>query len=449
MSKNVNLLDGSIISSMSRLAFPIMGASLIQMGYNLVDMIWIGRLGSGAVAAVGAAGMFLWMANGVTTVPRIGGQVTVGQKLGAGQQKEAAEYAACALRMGLFLGIIYGLICALFNKPLISFFKLNSPEVIAEARWYLVIAGGLLIFFFLDQVIGGILAAMGNTVTTFRVTTVGLVINLVLDPVLIFGLGPFPRLEVIGAALATVFAQMIVFLLYLYAIWNEPVIFSNLHLLRRSNRVHLNEIVKIGLPSALQDVLFSAISMVIARFVAGYGDAAVAVQKVGGQIESISWMMGGGFAMAVNSFVAQNYGAGKIERVRKGFRTAIMIMGIWGLFNTFLLMTFPKFFFSIFISEPDVIPMGVDYLRIIGISEVFICLEGAATGAFQGLGKTVPPSIVGITFNALRIPAALLLSHTALGLNGIWWVLTVSCIFKGTILPLWYHFGFNKMVKRS
>lgn len=449
MSKNVNLLDGSIIGSMSRLAFPIMGASLIQMGYNLVDMIWIGRLGSGAVAAVGAAGMFLWMANGVTTVPRIGGQVTVGQKLGAGQQKEAAEYAACALRMGLFLGIIYGLICALFNKPLISFFKLNSPEVIAEARWYLVIAGGLLIFFFLDQVIGGILAAMGNTVTTFRVTTVGLVINLVLDPVLIFGLGPFPRLEVIGAALATVFAQMIVFLLYLKAIWNEPVIFRNLRLLRRSNRVHLNEIVKIGLPSALQDVLFSAISMVIARFVAGYGDAAVAVQKVGGQIESISWMMGGGFAMAVNSFVAQNYGAGKIERVRKGVRTAIMIMGIWGLFNTFLLMTFPKFFFSIFISEPDVIPMGVDYLRIIGISEVFICLEGAATGAFQGLGKTVPPSIVGITFNALRIPAALLLSHTALGLNGIWWVLTVSCIFKGTILPLWYHFGFNKMVKRS
>lgn len=449
MSKNVNLLDGSIISSMSRLAFPIMGASLIQMGYNLVDMIWIGRLGSGAVAAVGAAGMLLWMANGVTTVPRIGGQVTVGQKLGAGQQKEAAEYTACALRMGLFLGIIYGLICALFNKPLISFFKLNSPEVIAEARWYLVIAGGLLIFFFLDQVIGGILAAMGNTVTTFRVTTVGLVINLVLDPVLIFGLGPFPRLEVIGAALATVFAQMIVFLLYLKAIWNEPVIFRNLRLLRRSNRVHLNEIVKIGLPSALQDVLFSAISMVIARFVAGYGDAAVAVQKVGGQIESISWMMGGGFAMAVNSFVAQNYGAGKIERVRKGFRTAIMIMGIWGLFNTFLLMTFPKFFFSIFISEPDVIPMGVDYLRIIGISEVFICLEGAATGAFQGLGKTVPPSIVGITFNALRIPAALLLSHTALGLNGIWWVLTVSCIFKGTILPLWYHFGFNKMVKRS
>ena len=447
VSKSVNLLDGSIVGSLSRLAFPIMGASLIQMGYNLIDMIWIGRLGSGAVAAVGAAGMFLWMANGVTTVPRIGGQVTVGQKLGAGNDKEAAEYASCALRMGLFLGIIYGLICAIFNHQLIAFFKLNNPEVIRNARLYLIIAGGLLIFFFLDQVIGGILAAKGNTVTTFRVTTVGLVINLVLDPVLIFGIGPFPRLEVVGAALATVFAQMIVFVLYLKAIWREPIIFGNLQLFQRSKKQNLDDIIKIGLPSALQDVLFSAISMVIARFVAGYGDAAVAVQKVGGQIESISWMMGGGFAMAVNSFVAQNFGAGKIDRVKKGFRTSVIIMAVWGLFNTFLLITFPKFFFSIFITEPDVIPMGVDYLRIIGISEIFICLEGAATGAFQGLGKTIPPSVVGITFNALRIPAAVLLSNI-LGLNGIWWVLTISCIFKGTILPLWYHLGFKRMVEK-
>ena len=91
--------------------------------------------------------------------------------------------------------------------------------------------------------------------------------------------------------------------------------------------------------------------------------------------------------------------------------------------------------------------MGVDYLRIIGISEIFICLEGAATGAFQGLGKTIPPSIVGITFNALRIPASLLLSNI-LGLNGIWWVLTISCVFKGTILPLWYHLGFKRMVEK-
>ena len=292
------------------------------------------------------------------------------------------------------------------------------------------------------------MAAMGNTVTTFRVTTIGLLINLILDPVLIFGMGPIPKMGVAGAATATVLAQVIVFVLYLKAIWQEPVIFRNLHLLKPVKKEQIKKIVKIGFPSAIQDSLFSAISMVIARLVAGWGDAAVAVQKVGSQIESISWMMAGGFSTAVNAFIAQNYGARKKDRIKKGYRTALLIMGAWGIFTSFLLLAFPEFFFRIFIKEPEVIPMGVDYLRIIGISELFMCLEGAATGAFQGLGKTIPPSVTGITFNLLRIPAAMLLSKTALGLNGIWWVLSFSCILKGTVLPLWYRAEFKKYEKR-
>lgn len=448
MKKKIDLLEGPIAGTLAKLAFPIMGTSLIQMGYNLVDMIWIGRLGSNAVAAVGAAGMFMWLANGVTTVPRIGGQVTVAQKLGSKEYEEAAEYGRGALRMGAFLGILYGMFSLLFNRPMIGFFKLNHPEVIKDARVYLMIVCGLVVFSFLDQVIGGILAAMGNTVTTFRVTTMGLLINLVLDPLLIFGIGPIPRLEVAGAAIATVLAQIMVFVLYLRAVWNEPVIFRHLHLLRPAKREHIRIMIKIGFPSAVQDALFSAISMVIARLVAGWGDAAVAVQKVGSQIESISWMTAGGFSTAVNAFIAQNYGAKKVDRIRKGYRTALLIMGAWGIFTSFLLLVFPEFFFSIFITEPDVIPMGVDYLRIIGISEFFMCLEGAATGAFQGLGKTIPPSVTGIVFNGLRIPAAIILSGTSLGLNGIWWVLSFSCILKGTVLPLWYRMTFKKYEKQ-
>ena len=336
----------------------------------------------------------------------------------------------------------------LFHRQMIDFFKLNNTEVIQDARIYLMIVCGLVVFSFLDQIIGGILAAMGNTVTTFRVTTMGLLINLILDPVLIFGMGPIPKMGVAGAATATVLAQVIVFVLYLKAIWQEPVIFRNLHLLKPAKKEQIRRIVKIGFPSAIQDSLFSAISMVIARLVAGWGDAAVAVQKVGSQIESISWMMAGGFSTAVNAFIAQNYGAGKKDRIKKGYRTALVIMGAWGIFTSFLLMAFPEFFFRIFIKEPEVIPMGVDYLRIIGISELFMCLEGAATGAFQGLGKTIPPSVTGITFNLLRIPAAMLLSKTSLGLNGIWWVLSFSCILKGTVLPLWYRAEFKKYEKR-
>lgn len=311
MRKNIDLLEGPIASTLTRLAFPIMGTSLIQMGYNLVDMIWIGRLGSNAMAAVGVAGMFMWLANGITLIPRIGGQVTVGQRLGAGEREKAVEYASGALRMGTFLGMLYGIVSVLMNKQLIEFFRLNSPKVIWDARVYLMITCGLIVFSFLDQVLGGILTSLGNTVTTFRATTIGLLINLILDPVLIFGIGPIPGLKVAGAAIATVFAQVIVFLLYLKAVWDEPVIFQNLQLLKKTEREYIREIVKVGIPPAMQDALFSAISMVIARLIAGWGDAAVAVQKVGSQIESISWMMAGGFSTAVNSFVAQNYGAGK------------------------------------------------------------------------------------------------------------------------------------------
>ena len=429
MRKKIDLLEGSIAGTLARLAFPIMGTSFIQMGYNLVDMIWIGRLGSNAVAAVGAAGMFMWLANGFTMIPRIGGQVSVGQRLGAGNPEEGAEFARGALRMGAFLGVLYGIISLLLNKQLIGFFNLNSPDVIWDARVYLMITCGLIVFSFLDQVIGGILAAMGNTVTTFRVTTVGLVINLILDPLLIFGIGPLKGMGVAGAAFATVFAQIIVFVLYLRAVWREPIIFGRIHLCVRTPKQHIREIVKIGLPSAMQDALMSMISMVIARFIAGWGDAAVAVQKVGSQIESISWMMAGGFSTAVNAFIAQNYGAGKKKRIKKGYRKAIEIMAVWGVITTLLLWVFPEFFFKIFIKEPDVIPMGVDYLRIIGISEIFMCLEGAATGAFQGIGKTVPPSVTGILFNALRIPAAMLLSATDLGLNGVWWALSLKELY--------------------
>lgn len=449
MRKQIDLLEGPIAGTLARLAFPIMGTSLIQMGYNLVDMVWIGKLGSNAVAAVGAAGMFMWLSNGVTTIPRIGGQVAAGQKLGAGDTDTAVQYARGALRMGTFLGIVYGILSVLLNRQLIAFFRLNSAEVIWDARVYLIITCGLVVFSFLDQVIGGILAAMGNTVTTFRVTTIGLLINLILDPILIFGIGPIPGMKVAGAAMATVLAQIIVFILYLRAVWTEPVIFRNIHIFKRADRQCVREIVKIGFPPAIQDALFSMISMVIARQIAGWGDAAVAVQKVGSQIESISWMTAGGFSTAVNAFIAQNYGAGKRERIKKGYHTAMFIMAAWGIFTSTLLIVFPEFFFRIFITEKDVIPMGVDYLRIIGISEVFMCLEGAATGAFQGIGKTVPPSVTGIILNALRIPAAILLSSTVLGLNGVWWALSISCVLKGTVLPVWFTIIFRKYDKKS
>lgn len=448
MQKNVDLLHGPVLPALTKLALPIMATSLIQMAYNLTDMIWIGRLGSNAVAAVGAAGMYMWLSNGLTSLAKMGGQVNTGYALGSGDHKEAAGYIENTLRFAAILGLLFGVICLLFSVPLIGFFHLNSTQVIADARIYLKITCGLVVFSFLNQSFTGIFTALGNSRAAFLATTSGLVVNIILDPVLIFGIGPFPRMRIMGAAIATVFAQAIVTITFLGFAAKDRLIFPEVHYLGKPEKKYLTSIIKIGLPTSLQSMLFTGISMIIARLVAGYGDAAVAVQKVGSQIESISWMTADGFAAAVNSFIAQNHGAGNRERIRKGYTHAMGIVLIWGVFCTLLLIFCPEPIFKIFITEANVIPMGVDYLMILGVSQLFMSVEITTAGAFSGYGRTVPPSIISIVFTSLRIPMALVLVKTSLALNGIWWSITISSIFKGILLFIWFLIFLRKEMKK-
>ena len=415
-----------------------MGTSLIQMAYNLTDMIWIGRVSADAVAAVGAAGMYLWFANGISSVPRLGGQVKTAHELGRGDDTAASRYATGALQLSLILGILCTAIFLTFCTPLIAFFRLNQASVVADAEVYLFIVASGLLFSFFNQVFSGLFAALGLSGVTFRCTTIGLAANIVLDPMLIFGVSIFPEMGVAGAALATVLAQLIVFLFFLQAAVREPSLFGKVRMFAFQQRKIYSDIVRIGFFPALQNTIFSSLSMLIARLVAGYGDAAVAVQKVGSQIESISWMAADGFATATNVLIAQNFGAGRTDRVRLGYKAAMLLMTAWGVFTSALLICAPEVIVRIFIQEPDVVRMGVDYLRILGVSQLFMCLEIASAGAFQGLGRPLVPSVCGILGNAARIPLAIALSATALGLNGIWWSISLSSIVKGIVVPVWF-----------
>lgn len=439
MKKNVDLVNGSVLKSLTQLALPIMATSLIQTAYNLTDMLWIGRVGSNAVAAVGGAGMYMWLSNGLAALSKMGGQVNTGHALGAGRSQEAARYGVAALQLSAALGLIFGLICIFFSKPLIGFFNLTSPIVIQDARIYLKITCGCVIFSFLNQTLTGIFTAAGNSRSSFMATLTGLLINMLLDPILIFGIGPFPVLGVTGAAIATVFAQATVTFIFFIFARKDTVVFSYMKPLHLSDKNCFKSVVKIGFPTCVQNMLFTGISMIIARLVAGYGDAAVAVQKVGSQIESISWMTADGFAAAVNSFLAQNHGAGKYNRIPKGYYSAMKVVLVWGLFCTLLLILLPAPVFRLFITEADILPMGVDYLMILGVSQLFMSVEITTAGAFAGLGKTLPPSITSIVLTALRIPLAIALIQTPLGLNGIWWSITISSVLKGIILFLWFR----------
>lgn len=438
IKQNVNLLEGSVLGGLSKLAIPIMATSLVQMAYNMIDMIWLGRLGSGAVAAVGAAGMYMWLSNGVATLPKMGGQIKVGQTLGADNKKDAAEYAAGAIQLAAILGIILSLIILLMAQPFIRLLGLNGTEAIADGTVYLQIVSIGILFTFINQVLTGIYTAMGNSSISFRATAVGLVINVVLDPVLIFGLGPIPAMGVAGAAIATVMAQGVVTIMFIWACKKDQILFHQIKILSRFRTNDMKQITRIGLPISIQSMIFTGISMVLSRVVAVFGDEAIAVQKVGSQIESLSWMTAEGFSAAVNSFVAQNYGAGNLARVKKGYKISMFVVMAWGAFCTILLIFFPEPVFRLFIKEQEILPMGVNYLRILGISQLLMCMEITTQGAFGGMGKTMPPSIVSISCTMARIPMAIGLSITVLGLSGIWWSITITSILKGVILVTWF-----------
>ena len=431
MKKQVDLLHGKIVSSLTELALPIMGTAAVQMAYNLTDMAWIGRVGAPAVASVGAAGMYTWLSNGPVMLAKMGGQVKVAHSLGEGRSERAAQFGKGALQLTVFLAVLYGLIMNLFTHRLIGFFGLGDPKIIGDAVIYLRIAGGLIIFSYLNQTLTNLFTAIGNNRVPFAANCIGMLSNIVLDPMLIFGIGFFPRMGVAGAAAATVASQAVVTSVMLWHVKKDTILFDKIRFWEKTPLPYFISMIKIGFPSAVQESLYCGISMILTRFVTGWGDTAVAVQRVGGQIESLSWMTAEGFGMAINAFVGQNYGAKQYGRMKKGYFIAAGMMTAWGALITVIMLTFSTPIFGLFIREADVLPYGADYLRIMGVGQIFMCVELMTVGALAGMGKTLYSSIISILLTSARIPLAMALGSTALGLDGIWWALTISSILKG------------------
>ncbi|MEG0952705.1 MAG: MATE family efflux transporter, partial [Niameybacter sp.] len=186
------------------------------------------------------------------------------------------------------------------------------------------------------------------------------------------------------------------------------------------------------------------------RIIAVFGPVPIAVQKVGSQIEAISWMTAGGLSTALGTFTGQNYGAGKYDRIEKGYRVTMGLSIVLGLFATILLVGFGRGLFSIFIPEADAIAGGEVYLRILGYSQLFMCMEITTTGLFNGLGRTYIPSVMSIILTGARIPMAYILSQpNVLGIDGVWWSITISSVVKGLVIVgiLIYLVKRNKLYK--
>ncbi|MDO5516891.1 MAG: MATE family efflux transporter [Clostridium sp.] len=452
MEKRIDLTEGSIVNKLIRLALPIMGTSFIQMAYNMTDMIWIGKVGSKAVAAVGTAGFFTWLAMAFIMVSKTGAEIKVAQNMGKHNMEGVKSYIISAIQINLILGALYTIILIVFQNPLIGFFKLGDAEVISMSKTYLVIVCIGMMFYFINPVFTAIFNGTGSSRTPFIINTIGLFFNMIFDPVLILGIGPFPRLGVAGAAIATVAAQIIVTICFIWVMIRSSEEYLKINIFAKQGAEYFKTLIKIGLPGGIQSGLFTIFSMCIGRIVAVFGPVPIAVQKVGSQIESISWMTAGGFSTALGTFVGQNYGSGKYKRINKGVNVTMVMAVVIGILASILLICFGDVVFKFFLEDYEALGYGISYLKILGYSQLFMCIEITITGAFNGLGRTYLPSIIGIVLTGSRVPAAYILSKPELlGLDGIWWVISISSVLKGILLLCIYLYLLktNRLFKKD
>ncbi len=435
MENKYDLTNGHILKKLIMVSLPVMGTSLIQMAYNLTDMMWLGRLGSLAVAASGTAGMYNWLASALMLLCRGGAEIGTSQNLGRNDKLTAFKYGNAALILGLIFSIILTVMYILFSGPLISFFDIKDALVVADAQIYLKIISIGMFFQFMVMILSGMFSGSGNTATPFYINCTGLAANMILDPIFIFVFD----LDIAGAAYATIIAQLMVFIIFMVSLRKGKSIFSEFKFNFKVERSYFRQIYVWGIPIALESAMFTIIAMIISRIVAVYGAIPIAVQKIGSQVESITWMISQGFGAALAAFVGQNFGAKKYDRIKQGYGAALGIMLLWGVITTSILYLFAEPIFRLFLKESLAILQGIEYLKILSFSQLFMCVEISTDGAFRGWGKKSIPSFISISFNLIRIPMALYLSNnTALGLNGIWWALTATSVFKGIVAYIWY-----------
>lgn len=435
MQEAKNLTEGPITRQLFNLAIPIMGTSFIQMAYSLTDMAWVGRLGSEAVAAIGAVGILTWMTSSVALLNKVGSEVSVGQSIGAQNTEDSRRFASHNLTIALIISLAWGFLFFLFANPIIGLYKLDAP-ITERAIEYLRIISTAFPFIFLSYAFTGIHNAAGLSKIPFYINGAGLIINMTLDPLFIFGLD----MGTAGAAWATWLSQGTVCALFVYRLKRSGKLFGGFSFFTRLKGIYTKRIFKLGLPVALLNVFFAIINLLMARTASTYGGhIGLMTMTAGGQIEAIAWNTSQGFSTALSAFVAQNYAARKKERLLSAYHTTLKMTTIFGLFCTLLFVFFGSEVFSLIVPEQEAYISGGHFLRIDGYSMIFMMIEITMQGLFYGTGRTIPPAIISVSFNILRIPLAILLASAGMGILGVWWAISISSILKGIVAFLWFR----------
>jgi MATE family, multidrug efflux pump len=418
-----------------RLAAPAVAMMACHFSFNLIDSIWVGRLiGPAALAAVSTAGFYVWVALSLGEMVEIGLTAVAARRHGEGNPERAARAAAAAVVYALGAGAVVALVGLVVMDEL---FRLMTvpPEVAQLGHTYLAtwLLGAPLVFGFFA--VEATFRAAGNTRTPFLMLAGSVLVSIGLDPLLIAGVGPFPRLGVEGAALASVMVRGGGFLLGVVIALRRGLI-----RIAAPDWRALPTIVRIGAPLSLAGVLLSAIYMLLTRFTSRFGTPALAALGVGHKMEGLGFIAISGFSLAASALVGQNLGAGQEERARAAVRLTVKYCLVVTVSTAIAFLVIPETFVSLFTSDAAVIADGALYLRVIAFAQIGQSFELILEGALAGAGYTFWPQIASTSLTALRIPLAAWWSGVV-GLLGIWLALSVTAILRGVAMIAFWKSG--------
>jgi len=436
------ITEGPLVKAIFGLAVPVVIGMFMEFALASTDYFWLGKLGPAAQDAITSSMVVIWTMMALISLVAVGLSAIVSRHVGARDYTKASYY----IKQGFVAAIVLGLASAVFGnlvtENLLGFMG-TSPETLVLAVPYLRIAFIAGIFFFIGDTAYAVFRASGDTKTPTKVGIITVIINLILDPLFIFGYGPFPKWGVPGAAVATLISIFIGAIIILYKMYPSGVGYDISDFWNIKPKIRdIGRILKIGLPMSFQQFIFVFVYWFLIKIVHQFGTDAGAAMGIGNRMESFAYLTCYGFSLAASTMVGQNLGAGKPDRAARGAWGSVGIaIGLTTVISIFFLFT-PRAIASIFTDDPQVMEMTRDYLIILGLSQVTMAVEIVLEGAFGGAGDTVPPMLIMLPGSAIRIPLAYWLCFELdFGLSGVWWTLTITTTIKALILAFWFWRG--------
>lgn len=421
-----DMTTGSVPRQLLLFSLPIFFINLIYSGYGVVNMVWVGSLlGQNAVAASAVCLPVTFILAGIIMGATTATSVLVARYYGSKEKAMLDKTIGTSFSLSIMLSVLLTAAGVIFAGDILR--AMDTPqEILPTAQEYLIImmAGTILMYMFL--LISSILRGMGDSLTMLIIMIISIVLNAVLDPLLIGGMGPFPKLGLDGAAIASLSAQTLALAGAFIYLGKKKILRLGKGLFRFDGAIAF-QTLRIALPSVFQACFVQVGTMFITSFVNSFGTVATAALGAAGRVDTIAMMPAAALNMAVSTQTGQCIGAGKTERVKGIFKWGMLINLLATLPMALLAALIPVSLLKMFVGGPDVLAIGTDYLRILCATYLLAAIFYISNGVMTGAGRTLFPMAISlVSLWAVRVPLASTLMKTGMGIDGIWLAILVS-----------------------